>query len=101
MASFPANLQPMLNHALLKLAPFVLRTEARRTRFQCARSGWQVIEDGKHPARGYRAGYRLAGSEVVFTIDTRVCVVWGAHFLRTASGRRLSGSFNHGSMANA
>jgi pyruvate dehydrogenase (quinone) len=77
------------------------RTEARKTRFRCARPGWQAIEDDKHPARGYRAGYRLAGPEVVFTIDTGVCAVWGAHFLRAAPGRRLSGSFNHGSIANS
>ena len=76
-------------------------TEASKTRFHYAWPGWRAIEHGKHPARGYRAAYRLAGPEVVFTIDTGVCAVWGAHFLRAAPGRRLSGSFNHGSMANA
>ena len=43
----------------------------------------------------------LAGPEAVFTLDTGMCAVWGARYLRAAAGRRFLGSFNHGSMANA
>jgi pyruvate dehydrogenase (quinone) len=43
----------------------------------------------------------LAGPDAVFTIDTGMCAVWGARYLRAAEGRRILGSFNHGSMANA
>jgi pyruvate dehydrogenase (quinone) len=43
----------------------------------------------------------LAGPDAVFTIDTGMCCVWGARYLSAAAGRRLLGSFNHGSMANA
>lgn len=43
----------------------------------------------------------LAGSDTVFTIDTGMCCVWGARYLHAARGRRLLGSFNHGSVANA
>jgi pyruvate dehydrogenase (quinone) len=43
----------------------------------------------------------LAGPDAVFTIDTGMCCVWGARYLRAAEGRRILGSFNHGSMANA
>jgi pyruvate dehydrogenase (quinone) len=43
----------------------------------------------------------LAGPEAVFTIDTGMCAVWGARYLRAAANRRILGSFNHGSMANA
>lgn len=43
----------------------------------------------------------LAGPNAVFTVDTGMCAVWGARYLRAAAGRRLLGSFNHGSMANA
>jgi pyruvate dehydrogenase (quinone) len=43
----------------------------------------------------------LAGPEAVFTVDTGMCAVWGARYLRAAKGRRILGSFNHGSMANA
>jgi pyruvate dehydrogenase (quinone) len=43
----------------------------------------------------------LAGPEAVFSIDTGMCAVWGARYLHAGKGRRLLGSFNHGSMANA
>jgi pyruvate dehydrogenase (quinone) len=43
----------------------------------------------------------LAGPDVVFSIDTGMCAVWGARYLRAGKGRRFLGSFNHGSMANA
>jgi pyruvate dehydrogenase (quinone) len=43
----------------------------------------------------------LAGPEAVFTVDTGMCCVWGARYIRAAKGRRMLGSFNHGSMANA
>jgi pyruvate dehydrogenase (quinone) len=43
----------------------------------------------------------LAGPDAVFTMDTGMCAVWGARYLRAAPGRRILGSFNHGSMANA
>jgi pyruvate dehydrogenase (quinone) len=43
----------------------------------------------------------LAGPDAVFTVDTGMCSVWGARYVRAAKGRRLLGSFNHGSMANA
>jgi pyruvate dehydrogenase (quinone) len=43
----------------------------------------------------------LAGLDAVFTIDTGMCAVWGARYVRAEKGRRFLGSFNHGSMANA
>jgi pyruvate dehydrogenase (quinone) len=43
----------------------------------------------------------LAGPDAVFTVDTGMCAVWGARYLRATAGRRILGSFNHGSMANA
>jgi pyruvate dehydrogenase (quinone) len=43
----------------------------------------------------------LAGPDAVFTVDTGMCCVWGARYLRAAPGRRILGSFNHGTMANA
>jgi pyruvate dehydrogenase (quinone) len=43
----------------------------------------------------------LADPDAVFTVDTGMCAVWGARYLRAAEGRRILGSFNHGSMANA
>ncbi|HEY0486075.1 MAG TPA: pyruvate dehydrogenase [Mycobacteriales bacterium] len=43
----------------------------------------------------------LAADDAVFTVDTGMCTVWAARHLRARPGRRLLGSFNHGSMANA
>ena len=43
----------------------------------------------------------LAAQDAVFTMDTGMCCVWGARYLRAGAGRRFLGSFNHGSMANA
>ena len=43
----------------------------------------------------------LAAKDAVFTVDTGMCAVWGARYVRAAAGRRILGSFNHGSMANA
>jgi pyruvate dehydrogenase (quinone) len=43
----------------------------------------------------------LAGDDAVFTVDTGMCCVWGARYIQAAKGRRILGSFNHGSMANA
>jgi pyruvate dehydrogenase (quinone) len=43
----------------------------------------------------------LADPDAVFNIDTGMCAVWGARYLRAGKGRRFLGSFNHGSMANA
>jgi pyruvate dehydrogenase (quinone) len=43
----------------------------------------------------------LAGPDTVFTADTGMSCVWAARYLEAAAGRRLLGSFVHGSMANA
>jgi pyruvate dehydrogenase (quinone) len=44
---------------------------------------------------------RLAADDAIFTVDTGMCCVWGARYIRSTGQRRLLGSFNHGSMANA
>jgi pyruvate dehydrogenase (quinone) len=43
----------------------------------------------------------LAAQDAIFTVDTGMCVVWAARYLRATKERRLLGSFTHGSMANA
>jgi pyruvate dehydrogenase (quinone) len=43
----------------------------------------------------------LAAQDAVFTVDTGMCCVWGARYVEASKNRRLLGSFNHGSMANA
>jgi len=43
----------------------------------------------------------LATHDAIFTVDTGMCCVWGARYLHATGQRKLLGSFNHGSMANA
>jgi pyruvate dehydrogenase (quinone) len=54
-----------------------------------------------HPEQVATTLDELAGDDAVFTVDTGMCTVWAARQLRATRGRRLLGSFNHGSMANA
>ncbi|MGH3413064.1 MAG: thiamine pyrophosphate-dependent enzyme [Marmoricola sp.] len=44
---------------------------------------------------------RLAPDDAVFTTDTGMSTVWLSRFVRITGGRRLVGSYNLGSMANA
>ena len=44
---------------------------------------------------------RIAAKNAIFTVDTGMCCVWGARYITGTGERKLLGSFNHGSMANA
>ncbi|WP_241650466.1 thiamine pyrophosphate-dependent enzyme, partial [Rosenbergiella collisarenosi] len=44
---------------------------------------------------------RLATDDTIFTCDVGTPTVWAARYLTMNGKRRLLGSFNHGSMANA
>ena len=43
----------------------------------------------------------LAADDAVFTADVGTPCIWAARYLRMNGRRRLIGSFNHGTMANA
>ncbi|TNH04422.1 thiamine pyrophosphate-dependent enzyme [Testudinibacter sp. TR-2022] len=43
----------------------------------------------------------LAADDAVITVDTGMTSVWAARFIKRKQNRYLTGSFNHGSMANA
>lgn len=43
----------------------------------------------------------LASDDAIFTVDTGMTSVWAARFIKGKRNRYLTGSFNHGSMANA
>ena len=43
----------------------------------------------------------LAVKDAIFTVDTRMCCVWAARYIEGTGERKMLGSFNHGSMANA
>jgi pyruvate dehydrogenase (quinone) len=54
-----------------------------------------------HPQSVATAVDRLAADDAVFTADVGTPCIWAARYLRMNGRRRLVGSFNHGSMANA
>ncbi len=43
----------------------------------------------------------VANNDTIFTVDTGMTCVWGARYLQASGQRKMLGSFNHGSMANA
>lgn len=43
----------------------------------------------------------LADDDAVFTVDTGMCNVWHARYIRATPNRRMLASYLHGSMANA
>ena len=54
-----------------------------------------------HPQYLSRLVSELADDDAIFTCDVGTPVVWAARYLQMNGRRRLVGSFNHGSMANA
>ena len=43
----------------------------------------------------------LAADDAIFTVDTGMSCVWGSRYINATGKRKMLGSFNHGSMANA
>jgi pyruvate dehydrogenase (quinone) len=43
----------------------------------------------------------LADDDTIFTVDTGMSCVWGSRYINATGKRKMLGSFNHGSMANA
>ena len=54
-----------------------------------------------HPQHLMRLVSELAAEDAVFTANVGTPTVWAARYLKMNGRRRLLGSFNHGSMANA
>ncbi len=54
-----------------------------------------------HPQYVSRMVDQLADDDAIFTVDVGTPTIWAARYLKTNGKRRLLGSFNHGSMANA
>jgi len=61
----------------------------------------QGTEDNIQPEFVAETLNRLAAKDAIFTVDTGMCCVWGARFIEGTGERKMLGSFNHGSMANA
>ncbi|HEY8929237.1 MAG TPA: thiamine pyrophosphate-dependent enzyme [Mucilaginibacter sp.] len=54
-----------------------------------------------HPEFVASAIDKLAAQDAIFTVDTGMCCVWGSRYINATGKRKMLGSFNHGSMANA
>lgn len=63
-----------------------------------------VLDDGTrliHPQAVTRVVSELAAEDAIFTCDVGTPIAWTARYLKVNGKRRIVGSFNHGSMANA
>lgn len=75
--------------------------------YRQAREGLDELAVGKpgekpiHPQYLTKMLNDLAAPDAVFTCDVGTPTVWAARYLQMNGTRRLLGSFNHGSMANA
>ena len=81
--------------------------KAVREDYQKARKGLdELATDGSgkkpiHPQYVVRVLNELAADDAIFSCDVGTPTVWAARYLTMNGKRRLLGSFNHGSMANA
>ncbi|MBA4331073.1 MAG: ubiquinone-dependent pyruvate dehydrogenase [Brevundimonas mediterranea] len=81
--------------------------EAARKHYQSARAGLDDLARPSAKGRPIHPQYlaevvsRLASDDAIFTADVGTPTVWAARYLKMNGRRRLLGSFNHGSMANA
>jgi pyruvate dehydrogenase (quinone) len=81
--------------------------ERAREHYGQARKALDELATGKpgsglvHPQHVARTVSELAAEDAIFTCDVGQPTVWAARYLKMHGGRRLIGSFNHGSMANA
>jgi pyruvate dehydrogenase (quinone) len=75
--------------------------------YKSARKGLDDLAVGEpgvtpiHPQYVAKILDELAAEDAVFTCDVGTPTVWSSRYLRMNGKRRLLGSFNHGSMANA
>jgi pyruvate dehydrogenase (quinone) len=84
------------NHLEYSLADY---RKARRDLDALAES--QPHSDIIHPQYVTRLVSELAAEDAIFTCDVGTPIIWAARYLRMNGRRRIIGSFNHGSMANA
>ncbi len=81
--------------------------ERARDHYAKARTALDTLAKGTpgrrpiHPQHVARVVNDLAAADAIFTCDVGEPTVWAARYLKMNGRRRLIGSFNHGSMANA
>ncbi|WP_380779638.1 ubiquinone-dependent pyruvate dehydrogenase [Sphingomonas sp. R86520] len=81
--------------------------KSARENYAESRKGLDDLADGTpgsgviHPQHVARVLSEQAADDAVFACDVGTPTVWAARYLKMNGRRRLIGSFNHGSMANA
>ncbi len=81
--------------------------EDAQKHYKNARKGLDQLASGEPGEKPIHPQYltaildRLAAEDAIFTCDVGTPTVWAARYLTMNGKRRLLGSFNHGSMANA
>ena len=81
--------------------------QAAREHYKKARADLDKLAENKpgsgriHPQYVSRLVSELAADDAILTCDVGTPTVWAARYLKMNGKRRLIGSFNHGSMANA
>ena len=80
--------------------------EAAQAHYRKASQGLDDLAQGKpggrlHPQHVARVASELAARDAVFTCDVGLPTVWAARHVKLEGGRRLIGSYWHGSMACA
>ena len=58
------------------------------------------VDEPLHPQLFARAIDERAASDAIFGVDVGECTIWLARQMRMAGGRRMVGSFNHGSVGS-
>ena len=100
-----ATLRALLPHLVQKQADGHLK--AALEHYRKARKGLDDLAIGEpgrkpiHPQYVAKALDELAADDAVFSCDVGTPTIWAARYLSMNGRRRLLGSFNHGSMANA
>ncbi len=100
-----ATIQALL--PLLKKNTNTSHLEKARKHYQNARKDLDDLATGTpgkqliHPQYVAKKLDELAASDAIFACDVGTPTVWAARYLQMNGKRRLLGSFNHGSMANA
>jgi pyruvate dehydrogenase (quinone) len=75
--------------------------------YQAARRDLDALAESRphsteiHPQYVTKVVSNLAAADAIFTCDVGTPIAWTARYLKVNGSRRIVGSFNHGSMANA
>jgi len=99
------TLQALLPMLSAKSDREYLDTTVRKHKEKLRKMNVYVDHVGKrtpmHPEPVAATLSEFAAPDAIFTADTGMCNVWSARHIKATKGRRIIGSFNHGSMANA